>query len=809
MNSGIYGEGFPYSNFHDLNMDWIIKIAKDFLDQYTHIQDVIEQGLTDLQDKYENLEGLLNAWYEEHSEDIANQLADALEDLNEWYNLHQNYLDATLEENVNTFTTLAQSIGEGVINSIPDDYTALSNGVDVLRDQLVFSNSVNRFAGEITKTSGTHNGVIYTWSGNTCTITGSPSNASVNTLIADKTALPDDVIPGNTYFLDMSTNNADARLRIIFYTSTNTTISTNYYDKSQPITIPSNAAKWLVQLHTNAALVPPATVTINGLNTSFTNKELQDKTIKPEGILSNNTDLNSVTTQGIWVLQSNSTYSHSPITSDVGGILTVFKGTDTIIGQMVQQVGGNPNDGIYFRHGTGVSPTFSNWILLNNNFISRGTISANTDFNNLTSEGVYFFNSGVTYINSPFTSENGGHLIVFPKAINGSILQLCTTYSVAGRNRSKVRMSLNNTFPGPWADMGGNSYNNTYVTEHYDNDYYITCNPTITTDTNNYLASTGDTTDRTGDIQTLLNTTKICNLGPGDFYVTGVTIPTYGTLRGCGNATRIILAGSVSTGYAVKLQNYGCVKDVRIVGATSNLTPDSVGTRHGILFEGTADSEEEQVTYFHSSILNCNISDFTGGGITCYNTGLAPGSNLEISDCVILRCGAGLNISYFSEFHRVTNVCSQNCLFGLIDNGGNNNFANCDFSSNGTGILIDNSTNQSRNNGHGSFVGCTVNHSGNNSGNAIQILGAENGEIFDAMQIFYGKIIINGSNGIRFIGTNLGSDVPIEITNSTVVTFDHCNIKNSSSSPLTQSNNTALKFTECYLNNGTAYDPMA
>ena len=42
MNSGAFGENFPYTNFHELNMDWIIKIAKDFLDQYTHIQQIID-----------------------------------------------------------------------------------------------------------------------------------------------------------------------------------------------------------------------------------------------------------------------------------------------------------------------------------------------------------------------------------------------------------------------------------------------------------------------------------------------------------------------------------------------------------------------------------------------------------------------------------------------------------------------------------------------------------------------------------------------------------------------------------------------
>ena len=143
MNTGIYGEGFPYSNFHDLNMDWIIKIAKDFLDQYTHIQEIIEQGKTDiqelttsgleqLQEKADNLEELLQAWYDEHSTDIADQLADALSDLNSWYNEHQTYLDQYLNTMVATFTTQANNKANEVLESIPEDYTNLSNEVTAL-----------------------------------------------------------------------------------------------------------------------------------------------------------------------------------------------------------------------------------------------------------------------------------------------------------------------------------------------------------------------------------------------------------------------------------------------------------------------------------------------------------------------------------------------------------------------------------------------------------------------------------------------------------------------------------------------------
>ena len=92
MNNGAFGENFPYSNFHDLNMDWIIKIAKDFLDQYSQIQETLNNGLTELDEHTQELitdlnatavtlQTSLNAWYEEHQNDISTELANALTEL--------------------------------------------------------------------------------------------------------------------------------------------------------------------------------------------------------------------------------------------------------------------------------------------------------------------------------------------------------------------------------------------------------------------------------------------------------------------------------------------------------------------------------------------------------------------------------------------------------------------------------------------------------------------------------------------------------------------------------------------------------
>lgn len=158
MNGGAFGENFPYSNFHDLNMDWIIQIAKDFLDQYTHIQEIIQNGedsiqqmtadgIEQLQTEGTRIQGLLQDWYDTHSEDIAEQLAVALSNLENWYTTHQGYLDTYLTESISAFNRAADQKTAESLASIPADYTSLSNSVDILRkafEYYLYDNSIVR-----------------------------------------------------------------------------------------------------------------------------------------------------------------------------------------------------------------------------------------------------------------------------------------------------------------------------------------------------------------------------------------------------------------------------------------------------------------------------------------------------------------------------------------------------------------------------------------------------------------------------------------------------------------------------------------
>ncbi len=243
-------------------------------------------------------------------------------------------------------------------------------------------------------------------------------------------------------------------------------------------------------------------------------------------------------------------------------------------------------------------------------------------------------------------------------------------------------------------------------------------------DARHILTSTNDNTDRTADIQQRLEQHGVCLLGDGLYVVSGVTMPKNSALIGVGNATKVMLHEDVQEGCAVKLDSYCTVRDMHVMGSPEAIErPTEVGKRHGLMFLGNATPQSYGGQPRNSIITGCRITAFSGGGITCRDTGYVTICSLTVSDCHILNCGAGINIDHFSEFHKFTNVLSETNLYGCINNGGNNVFVNCGFNSNTTAFLIDNSQKQSSNCAHGSAVGCTFNHSGGNKGVGVMILG--------------------------------------------------------------------------------------
>lgn len=286
-----------------------------------------------------------------------------------------------------------------------------------------------------------------------------------------------------------------------------------------------------------------------------------------------------------------------------------------------------------------------------------------------------------------------------------------------------------------------------------------------------FLKATGDTADRSAEIEKMLAEYKVCVLTPGTYYVSGIKMPEGTSLYGMGRGSCIVLMEEVTSGAAVTLGSHCTVRDLTLVGDQTDMPrPTEVGERHGICFVGDATTTNCPPQPRDCIIDGCRIQSFTGGGITCCGTGYNINCSVSATNCRIHNCGAGINISYFSEYHNFTNVTSTRNLYGCINNGGNNVFVGCGFDGNTVGYLIDNSQKQSKNNAHGTCTACTFNHTNFNEGVGIRILGSRPGYVFTGCQMFFSDIEVEDSIGIQFDSFNFGKDVKFRICGDSTVT---------------------------------------
>lgn len=269
---------------------------------------------------------------------------------------------------------------------------------------------------------------------------------------------------------------------------------------------------------------------------------------------------------------------------------------------------------------------------------------------------------------------------------------------------------------------------------------------------------------------------------------------------GNGAATRLILSEDVTEGYVVNLKTRCTVKDVFLLGSLSEITPEETpGVRHGIVFEDPS-GEPGSDAPSYGTVENCHFKGFSGGAITCRSTGYGCNDSMNVTNCWMTNCGVGINIPYWSEFHRFTNVSVVGCWYGCINNGGNNMFSNCNFSGNEMGMLMDNSRKQSKNETHGSAIGCVFNHSGHNQGTGIKILGTKNGFVFSGCQVFFSKIELDNVQGVIFDAFNFGRNEVIHVNGGGTAMFTNCMF--GSEPQVTITDNECTKFVHCYTRAG-------
>lgn len=441
-------------------------------------------------------------------------------------------------------------------------------------------------------------------------------------------------------------------------------------------------------------------------------------------------------------------------------------------------------------------------------------------------DGFYLFNSGVTATDGP---QKDGSPVSYSLiglivenysptrwGTGAFIKQIVFEVSSGDRKEYSRTSKLNGTYYD-WMEQSVNNQvvydvtnNNTYP--QYSNTFNITTSPSITTDTNNWLQPTGDQTDMTGAIMSMLNSTGYCRLAPGTFYVSGsIDMPDGSCIEGCGYNTVLRLKSDVTDGYVLKMKTHNTVKNLRLVGGTSSVTDNftaAIGTRHAIQFVAKAfpTSAQDSTKTQHCMLDNVWINYFSGAGINCYNTSDATNRGLYAEQVYIGGCHTGININFHSEFHKFVNVCIRGCYYGVMNNGGNNVFTSCTFHATTAGFVIDNSQDDQPNNAHGLCAECTFCHIGNNAGKAIWIRGTDSGYIFSCCQVHYCSINIENSSGIVFQGFEFGRGIndssdpkpgaSITITGGALVMFNGCAFKGAPDISVT--NNTAVKFVNCF-----------
>lgn len=239
-------------------------------------------------------------------------------------------------------------------------------------------------------------------------------------------------------------------------------------------------------------------------------------------------------------------------------------------------------------------------------------------------------------------------------------------------------------------------------------------------------------------------------LGKGIFYISGIDIPDGTTLQGQGKDTEIRLLQS-SNRSALKIARNVTIKDLTITGSYNDIEISSTITnRNAIDFVANADGTESggESRGYNCLIENVTIKNFTGSGIYCNNTGGRVSEALSVTNTFISLCNVGININYYTEYSKFTDVIMYRTYYACINQGGNNTFIGCTFHG-VVGFKIDNTGGVAVNDGHGTATGCTFNHIGGNNGNALLLKEVTNGFVFNACQIWYGKVNIENSKGVQ------------------------------------------------------------
>ena len=237
---------FPYTNFHELNLDWFSEHFKEIFEEWEELYNTLtqwkdatdadlaqwkEDTLADMDTWERELLAALDEWKIDTGNDISDWESSVISDLNDWketflaaYESLENRVEAIVSDTENMVENLAKpfstsnnyNAGDYVIyNGLLYKFTANHSagawtGSDAIQktamDDVTFIKDVIKeynvynICDDLTHNNSSPNGITFTWnSDGSCSVVGTASSAALNNMFASISELPVGIEAGEVY----------------------------------------------------------------------------------------------------------------------------------------------------------------------------------------------------------------------------------------------------------------------------------------------------------------------------------------------------------------------------------------------------------------------------------------------------------------------------------------------------------------------------------------------------------------------------------------------------------------------------------
>ena len=768
----------PYCNLHDLNIDWILNIIKDFNAKYSNLEETFD-GMVES----------INAAHAQALADIESGKTDALSAMQTYLDTCYNELDryttafvTQLQNVTNEEISALNTVGQQQYDNVTQAGTTAINALNTIVQSIPadYNDALNQMQMIVSLLNQSTN---YPMLIQGYYASGTPSipDPPAKTLVNDNTIVSTLLTSGaQNLTVDVEVTQGNAIISSISYWTMSNNTETFHPEpvnsSSVHFTFPANTTDFFISFVSSTSTATPIspsdfTATIAWTCAFFTFDNFPIKN-----------SINPVTGGGIY----------DAFYKDVDGVNAsrLCPNGITSTGITIE-----PIDSTHVKI-TGQATATRYWQMVNVNTITN--IASGTAGTNVLPAGTYklemYFTGVFSGANRTVRVASSGGISNGIAVVNGDTFTISETSAVAF------------TIPSGYNFGDGTEDNYTILTMriYVDND----AEDKVT----RKLLSTNDATDRTRDVYLRLLNYGECVLGAGTFYIHNLIMPEHTKITGSGDSTIVVLDSSLEDSYCIRMNSYCIISNIGFDGGDntvySSRTGD-VGTRHAIEWFGNYSGSGNFVPR-NGLINNVFIRGFSGSGIYMYDTGPDSDASVIISDSFIENCEAGICCEYRSEYNTISNVKCRTCYYGIILNGGNNIVSACHFTKNVIGMLIDDRGGESANSAHCTITACTFNHIGVTStsgGNAIRVLGTHSGLVFSDCQFFYSSIYLYDTKRISFTNCNFkfNASYGITILSCRLIMFTNCVADASPMFFIDSGSNPYLKVDNCYTPNANAW----